>query len=273
MARRTRTSKAPWGWALTGALAGLLGALTVFAPASWAAAALARASEGRVQLLEPRGTVWNGSAQVHLTGGAGSRDAMSLPSRLAWTLRPSLGTVSSGWPGLSLHLQAECCTPAPLGLALGWHPGGAELAVTDAPDTPASQWPASLLAGLGTPWNTLDLEGRLQLQTQGLRLRWEAGRLQMTGRAELSLLGASSRLATLRPLGSYRLRLEGGATPGLQLDTLEGALQLQGSGQWVGERLRFSGEASAQPGREAALDNLLNIIGRRAGARALITLG
>ena len=273
MARRTRTSKAPWGWALTGALVGLLGALTVFAPASWAAAALARASEGRVQLLEPRGTVWNGSAQVHLTGGAGSRDAMSLPSRLAWTLRPSLGTVSSGWPGLSLHLQADCCTRAPLGLALGWHPGGAELAVADAPDALASQWPAGLLAGLGTPWNTLDLEGRLQLQTQGLRLRWETGRLQVAGRAELSLLEASSRLATLRPLGSYRLRLEGGATPGLQLDTLEGALQLQGSGQWVGERLRFSGEASAQPGREAALDNLLNIIGRRAGARALITLG
>jgi general secretion pathway protein N len=234
------------------------------------AAALSQASEGRVQLLEPRGTLWNGSALLRLTGGAGSRDAMALPSRLAWTLRPAIGATTSSGPGLTLQLQADCCTRAPLALALGWHPGGMELALTD---TPASQWPAGLLAGLGTPWNTLDLEGRLQLQTQGLALRWEAGRLQMRGRAELSLMEASSRLATLRPLGSYRLRLEGGAIPGLELDTLDGALQLQGRGQWVGERLRFSGEASAQAGREAALDNLLNIIGRRTGARSLITLG
>ncbi len=270
MARRPSSSSAPWGWALAGTLLGVLGALLVFAPAHWVAAALAQASEGRVQLLEPRGTLWNGSALLRLTGGAGSRDASVLPSRLAWTLRPSIGATPSSGPGLTLQLQADCCTRAPLALALAWHPGGMEMALADAP---ASQWPADLLTGLGTPWNTLDLDGRLQLHTQGLALRWEAGRLQMQGRAELSLLEASSRLATLRPLGSYRVRLEGGAVPGLQLDTLEGALQLQGRGQWVGERLRFNGEASAQAGREAALDNLLNIIGRRTGARALITLG
>ena len=37
--------------------------------------------------------------------------------------------------------------------------------------------------------------------------------------------------------------------------------------------MRFDGEASAAPGREDALSNLLNIIGRRQGARSLITLG
>ena len=57
------------------------------------------------------------------------------------------------------------------------------------------------------------------------------------------------------------------------LQTLQGDLQLSGSGQWVGQRLRFSGEASAAPEREGALSNLLNIIGRRNGARSLITLG
>lgn len=270
MARRAAPPFAPWGWALAGTLVGVLGALLVFAPAHWVAAALSQASEGRVQLLEPRGTLWNGSALLRLTGGTGSRDAMALPSRLAWSLRPAIGPTTSIGPGLTLQLQADCCTQAPLVLAMGWHPGGMEMALTDAP---TSQWPAGLLAGLGTPWNTLDLEGRLQLQTQGMALRWEAGRLQIRGRAELSLMEASSRLATLRPLGSYRLRLEGGAIPGLELDTLDGALQLQGRGQWVGERLRFSGEASVQAGREAALDNLLNIIGRRTGARSLITLG
>jgi len=59
----------------------------------------------------------------------------------------------------------------------------------------------------------------------------------------------------------------------LQLSTLDGALQLTGSGQWVGSRLHFSGEASAAPDRETALANLLNIIGRRTGARSIITIG
>jgi general secretion pathway protein N len=37
--------------------------------------------------------------------------------------------------------------------------------------------------------------------------------------------------------------------------------------------LQFSGVASAAPDREAALSNLLNIIGRRNGARSIITIG
>jgi general secretion pathway protein N len=59
----------------------------------------------------------------------------------------------------------------------------------------------------------------------------------------------------------------------LRLETLEGSLQLSGSGQWVGSRLRFRGEASALPERESALANLLNIIGRRSGPRSLISIG
>ena len=74
-------------------------------------------------------------------------------------------------------------------------------------------------------------------------------------------------------MGSYRINLLGGATPQLQLDTLEGSLRLSGRGQWVGSRLRFTGEASAVPEREAALSNLLNIIGRRNGPRSIITIG
>jgi general secretion pathway protein N len=37
--------------------------------------------------------------------------------------------------------------------------------------------------------------------------------------------------------------------------------------------LRFSGVASAQPERVEALSNLLNIVGRRDGARSIITVG
>lgn len=253
---------APWAWAFGGAWLGLLSALIAFAPAHWLAGAVQRASAGQVVLNQPRGTVWNGSAQLLLTGGAGSNDAAALPSRLEWRLRPA-------WGGLRIELLAACCTPQPLALQARLRWGGAQVTIGDT----QAHWPAALLAGLGTPWNTLQIEGDLQLATQGLSVEWIEGRLAIAGQAELTAQRLSSRLSTLRPMGSYRISLLGGATPTLQLDTLEGSLQLRGSGQWVGSRLRFSGEASAAPEREAALSNLLNIIGRRNGARSIITIG
>jgi general secretion pathway protein N len=137
----------------------------------------------------------------------------------------------------------------------------------------ASQWPAALLAGLGTPWNTLQLDGEVRLTTQALSVEWIEGRPRIAGRAELEASRIASRLSTLRPMGSYRITLQGGTQATLRLETLEGSLQLSGTGQWVGQRLRFRGEASAVPGREGALANLLNIIGRRTGDRSLISIG
>jgi general secretion pathway protein N len=113
----------------------------------------------------------------------------------------------------------------------------------------------------------------LRLTTQGLSVEWAEGRPVIAGRAELVALRVASRLSTLRPMGSYRITVQGGTPATLRLDTLEGSLRLTGSGQWVGSRLRFRGEATAAPDREAALANLLNIIGRRTGARSLISIG
>ncbi len=99
------------------------------------------------------------------------------------------------------------------------------------------------------------------------------GRLRLQGGLQVDALDMTSRLSTLRPLGSYRVHLE--ATPDgnsalLHLTTLRGGLQLQGNGQWIGGRLRFQGVAQAAPGRENALENLLNIIGRRDGPRSIL---
>jgi general secretion pathway protein N len=162
-----------------------------------------------------------------------------------------------------------CCTPQPIALRAHMAFGGVLIQIEDS----RSQWPASLLAGLGTPWNTLQFDGELALSTQSLSVEWVQGRLAIAGRAELRAQRMSSRLSTLRPMGSYRITVLGGATPALQLETLEGALQLTGSGQWVGSRLRFTGTASAAPDSESALSNLLNIIGRRSGPRSIISIG
>jgi general secretion pathway protein N len=115
--------------------------------------------------------------------------------------------------------------------------------------------------------------GRLNLTTKNFSATWVEGRLNVDGQALLDATDMSSTLSTLKPMGSYRLTVTGGATTRLRLETLEGALQLIGNGEWVGARLRFVGEASAAPDREAALSNLLNLIGRRNGARSVITVG
>ena len=252
----------PWGWALLGGLLGLAVTLVVFAPAAWLALALAEASQGRVLLQDGRGTVWSGSGRLLLAGGSGSRDKAALPGRINWQLRPH-------WGGVSLAINAACCTPAPLlgRVHLGWQSQALHI------DNAVSQWPAALLAGLGTPFNTIQADGSLRLSTRQLVLQRFDGRFAFTGTAQLQAVDMSSRLSTVAPMGSYQLLLTGGAAPSLVLTTLSGALKLSGSGNWVGPRLRFNGAATVEPELLGAFTNLLNIIGRRQGAQSIITLG
>ncbi|MBE0473824.1 type II secretion system protein N [Rhodoferax sp.] len=252
----------PWRWALAGTLLGLLLSTLFFAPARWLATLVQRASAGQVLLQQPRGTVWTGSARVMLTGGAGSQDAATLPGRVDWQLAPGL-------TGVGLKLNADCCLQQAWAMHLQPRWNGLRLTIADA----RSQWPANLLAGLGTPWNTVQPQGELNLSTQGLTLAWAAGRLQMGGAAQVDVMNLASHLSTLRPMGNYRFSLTGGTPVTLALTTLQGSLQVSGSGQWVGGQLRFNGEASAVPEHQAALSNLLNIIGRRQGARSIIKVG
>jgi len=244
-------------------------ALAAFAPAAWLAAGVASATGQRLQLADARGTVWSGSAVAVLTGGEGSRDASALPGRLSWSL---------SWQGLGLSvgLRQACCINGELRLAV--QPGWSRLRL-DLPATQGAvgQWPAAWLTGLGTPWNTLQPTGSMQFSSPGLSLESVQGRWRFNGRAELELQGMASRVSTLDVLGSYRLSLAhdpGGADAAtLSLSTLNGALLLSGNGQWVASRWRFLGQASAAPGSETVLNNLLNIIGRRQGALSVISIG
>ena len=255
-------NRTPWGLAIVGMVLGIALTVVVFAPASWLAGIVNSSSGGKVLLNDARGTVWSGSAQLVLTGGEGSRDRSVLPGALQWRMRPAL-------TGLNLAISAECCTPQPVLLQAAVQWGGVKATVLNGEST----WPAALLTGLGTPWNTMQPEGLMKVATTGFSATWIEGRLSVAGQAVLDANNMSSRLSTLKPMGSYRLTVSGGATTRLQLETLDGSLQLSGNGEWVGSRLRFAGEATAAPDREAALSNLLNLIGRRTGARSVITVG
>lgn len=256
-------------WATWGAALGCVTALVTQAPAHWLANAVAQASHQRVLLTQPVGTVWQGSATWVLSDGQiGAPSAMALPSRMHWQLRPHID-----WSHFSLGLRAQlntaCCTPQALVVDLTPRWQGVRVHIP----AHASQWPAHWLVGLGAPWNTVQPEGQLQFSTPGLTLQRETNQLHLDGQAQLQLQQLSTRLSTLQPLGSYRVQVQGGDTMAVKLDTVEGKLQLQGEGQWVQGRLRFKGEASAQPEFEAALSNLLNILGQRRGNKSIMELG
>jgi general secretion pathway protein N len=270
------------GWS---AFAGLLFGLVMQAPARWLSEAVATATQQRVLLLNPQGTVWQGSAEWALSDGqhslATAKDTsahknLTLPTRLAsrvqWHIGPSIDFQNFA-VGLKLELQSACCTPSPLQVFAA--PTWQGLRVRSHAHT--SEWPAVWLVGLGAPWNTLQAEGQMQLRTQGLQWHqpWSLthAQPQLTGEVELQWLQFSTRLSTLRPLGSYRVVVKGGDTMQVKLDTLEGSLQLQGQGEWLQGRLRFRGEAKAQTDAEAAVSNLLNVLGQRRGNVSFIELG
>lgn len=273
MARRSESSShspspsaSAWGWAISGIVFGALLATVIFAPARWLAALINQASQGHVLLTNARGTVWDGSAQLLLAGGSSSIGSVALPGKLDWRLRPALDHTNVH---ISADITASCCMAQPMRISTwpGWN--GARVVLNDH----TSNWPAGVLAGLGTPWNTIQAQGTLAISTKALALDWAAGRLTLAGSLQVDAQDMASRLSTLKPMGSYRLTLNGGAVNTLQLETLQGSLQLSGTGQWVGGKLRFDGLASAVPERQDALSNLLNIIGRRDGARAIIKVG
>jgi general secretion pathway protein N len=258
-------------WAVAGVLLGVLVGVVVFAPAAWLAQAVSSATGKRIQLADARGTIWSGSAVTVLTGGADSRDASALPGRLEWSM---------GLKGMGLELQARqaCCLNDTV--AFNIKPGLGRFSVSIAPKPDwLGQWPAKLLNGLGTPWNTLELGGSLRLLTPGLTVSWVQGRWIVNGRADIELMNVSSRVSTLNTLGSYRFSVVGdpggaGGPSQLKLMTLDGALQLSGEGTAGANGMRFRGEArAATQADEDALTNLLNIIGRRNGAVSVISIG
>ncbi len=236
--------------------------LLVFFPAAWVAAAVERNTGGRLTLGDAQGTLWRGSAFVGGAAGRGGAVTPLLPGRFAWKLSPLslLGSVR-----LSLENPAALTQPVQVtGSWKQWQLSPAALRL-----------PADGLAGLGAPLNTLALTGRLQLGWTSLQLALVERNVAVTGVTTLQMADMSSRLAPVRPLGSYQLALDWqGQRAGVVLKTDKGPLLLSGTGQLNNGRLQFSGQADVAAGYEDTLGNLLNLLGQRrmVGGKNIIAL-
>ncbi len=249
------------------AVLALLITLVLVAPAQWAASTVRSATNGRLELAEASGTLWNGSALLVLASSADpAAPRATLPERVTWQLSPWALLVGQ----LDLTLTHPSALTQPLTVRAPLIGGGAStLGAT------TLRVPASLLVGVGAPWNTIRPGGILLINWD--RLQIEPGRLLGNVSAEWQY--ASSALTPVSPMGHYRLQTNG-VWPGTQLEllTISGPLELKGNGTIPeGGRLRFQGRAQAvagtDPSIKAQLTGLISLLGRRDGEGALLNFG
>ncbi len=228
-------------------------ALTVlaFLPAAWLGPIVESQTGSRLTLGDAQGTLWRGSAFIGGAPGAGGAVTPLLPGRFAWRLSPLalLGQVE-------LQLENAEALSQPVTLSGSW-----------------SQWqvsPASLLlpaeglSGLGAPLNTMAPSGTMRLSWTTLGLQRAGNAVAVEGRTVLTLADMGSRMAPVKPLGTYEMAMDWhGQSAQLHLNTVRGALLLSGTGTLDNGRLRFSGDAQAADGYEDTLGNLLNLLGQR----------
>lgn len=259
------------------ALVGAALAALASAPATFADAALSRATEGRMRLAQADGTIWNGSARLVLAdaaapGGAGlpapapggaAQPAdvvagVAIPGRVDWNIRALPLLVGQLDARLRFDRVAQ---PVRVHGAYG------EIRV----DAGALDLPSVELGRLGSPWNTVRPSGALHLNWENLVIRPTG----LDGRARIELRDASSAMTPVRPLGSYRIDVVGrGTRADVSIETMNGPLRLQGSGTFDAQRgLRFVAEASAEAGERDRLQSFLGLIGPREGERTIIRIG
>ena len=98
---------------LLAAVVVLIITVAVMAPAQWATGLISSATQGRVELAETRGTVWNGSAVLVLASGSDPGAARaSLPERLSWQLSP--WSLLAGQIELTLSHPSALTQPLPI---------------------------------------------------------------------------------------------------------------------------------------------------------------
>lgn len=247
-----RRAHAPRGWQrLRWLLPGVMAVVVTMAasmPATWLANRIAEESQRRVLLADAAGTIWHGSATLALSAGTGSETATVLPGRLGWDV--------AFWPLLTgtlrVTLTHDTAMAAPVTVAVapaGWTVQAGSIRL-----------PASLLEGIGAPFNTLRPDGSMRIDWSALQGRFAGN--QKYGHLTMQLDQMSAAVSHLRPLGSYRAEVDlAGADGKLQLKTTAGPLYLEGSGV-LGRQARFEGTAHAAPEAAGQLAGLMSLLGR-----------
>ncbi|PRX98372.1 type II secretion system protein N [Paraburkholderia sp. BL25I1N1] len=219
-------------------------------PAAWITPQFAKQTGGHVNLVNPAGSLWHGSATLMLAAGSDMSAATLLPGRIEWH--------TAFWPlftgRVRMIMRHSEAMPEPI--TVDATPRTATVTAG------AIAVPASLLSGLGAPFNTLDLQGNVQLSWSD----WRSFNREAFGQLTVTLTDVSSRVSLVKPLGSYRVLFQAqGESSTLDLTTTKGPLMLTGNGTVSAASTSFHGTASAAPEARDNLAGLLNLLGRPSG--------
>jgi general secretion pathway protein N len=213
--------------------------LLAFAPAALMGYALERASGGALSLAQTRGSLWRGSGVALLKSKARYQTLGSY----RWQLRP-----------LSTALQVQAGAAAPMTVRHIPFSGRVDI------DNLHVTLPASSLELIAPQLGPYQLQGTFDAHSDHLALDASG----LSGQIDVNWLHAASGLSAIRPLGDYRIVLQGdGPAVDARLSTLAGRLQLNGTGRFDrAGGMRINGTAQAAPGAAAAeLNELLHHIG------------
>lgn len=278
MASRRDARVRAWGIGriLLYAVLGLAVALVTMlatAPASLVDWGLEQASGGRVRLADASGSIWAGQGRLVLVDVMTESDrdqrtrAARGPASLAGVVIP--GTIRwhiSVLPLLIGRLQASAS-----------HESMAKPVIISGTATRlqatggSMQLPNVNLARLGSPWTTVR-------PIASLGVTWQPFVIDhglFNGQATLELRDVASALTPVRPLGAYRIEIDGtGASSRIHMSSIDGPLRLSGDGTWTARGgLRFTAYAEADESERLRLQSLLGLLGRRDGSRTMIKIG
>lgn len=233
------------------------------APATWLDALASLATGGKLRLAQASGSIWQGSGRLVWADTGETAEArlslagVALPGRVHWRLSPLplvLGLVEA-----SVRADGMAGEVALQGSFSELRLGNGRL------DLPRIE-----LGALGSPWNTVRPAGAVSLSWSSVTL--SASRFE--GSVAIELREVASALSPVRPLGSYRIDVQGQGTQALiTMRTLDGALAL--SGQGSASARGFSFLARAHPSRpdDTRLQGLLGLVGQRDGEQTVIRIG
>jgi general secretion pathway protein N len=227
----------------------------VFAPVVWLSMLLQSETGGRVELTNPEGSLWNGSALVGFAVDKSHDLTPLLPGRFEWHLSPIL-----------LLGQIELVVENSEALQQPLYVTGNFRHIQINPNS--LMLPASRLVGLGAPLNTIKPSGKMKLSWDVLDLTFSDGNVDINGTMKLAMDDVASALSRVKPLGSYLMSFDWeGQEAKVDLKTTQGPMLLSGKGTLTHGYLRFSGLAQAEEKQVDNLANLLNLLGQhRPGA-------
>ncbi len=216
--------------------------LIVQAPATLVDAGLRQASNGRLRLAQAQGTIWAGAGLIEIRDVAG-RSAIAM--NVDWRVLPD-----SFWRGrLVCEIELErAARRFPIAVSLS------KIEIADA----QIDLPAAALVFVEPRLKPLRLSGDLLLRTSNLSI----GQDGMVGNIRVQWLDAGSALSPVSPIGSYELGIDGhGKSVHATLSTLQGPVQLDGSGSWTnGGNPEFHATAQVPPQYRQQLTPLLGLI-------------